>query len=140
MGTPFRKTFVIGTLDCDALGHMNVAKYFALCNTTGFAMQTSLGWIPGAPNQGRRYSFAVVQADSTFLSEVLSGAEMVVETGISRIGTKSADFANRILDAQGAPVFRSTWRSALLDLDTRRGVAVPDDLRAALATYAVAPE
>lgn len=127
---PFR--YVVGTSDCDALGHMNVARYVALCNLAGTEMQRRIGWPPGQPNAGRRYSFAAVNMQSEFMGEVLEGEVLLTFTGIERIGTKSATFDNRIHRATGEIVFRSLWKSALLDLDTRRAVAVPDDLRTVL--------
>ena len=130
--------FVVGTLDCDALGHLNVARYFALCNVAGTAMQAEMGWPPGAANEGRRYSFAVVQAESEFLAEVHAGQTLLVRPGLRSIGTKSAVFDNLITLDDATPVFRSFWKSALMDLDTRRAVAIPDDMRAALEGYLVA--
>ncbi len=129
--------FVVGTLDCDALGHLNVARYFALSNQAGFAMQTSIGWAPGQTNAGRRYSFAVVLADSEFLAEVHEGEVLLVRPGIRSIGTRSAVFDTLITREGGEAVFRSAWTSALLDLDSRRAVAIPDDLRAVLQGFLV---
>ncbi len=129
--------YVVGTLDCDALGHLNVARYFALSNKAGFAMQTSIGWAPGQTNAGRRYSFAVVHADSDFLAEVHEGEVLLVRPGIRSIGTKSAVFDTLISRENGEAVFRSAWKSALLDLDSRRAVEIPDDLRAALQALLV---
>ncbi len=123
---------VVGTSDCDALEHMNVASYIAICNTAGSALLTRIGWPPGAANAGRRYSFASVTQSSEFLREVLAGEVLLVESGVAQVGTKSATFDNRIHRESGEMVFRSLWKSALMDLDTRRAVAVPDDLRAAL--------
>jgi len=131
------KRFVVGTLDCDALGHMNVARYYAFCNLGGIAMQTEIGWPPGQANKGRRYSFAVVTEQSNFLAELHAGETVLVHNGISRIGTKSAVFEMWLTREDGTVVFESTWKSALLDLDSRRAVAVPDDLRAALQPYLV---
>lgn len=124
----------IGSSDCDALGHMNSAVYFALCNKAGFAMQTAMGWEPGAANKGRRYSFAVVRSEADFLAEVSAGQVLLVYVGISHIGTKSAMFENRLTFEDGTVVFRASWRSVLMDLETRRSVAIPDDLRAGLET------
>ena len=129
---PFEMQVVIGSSDCDALGHMNVSRYFALCNQAGFAMQTAIGWPPGAENAGRRYSFAVVHSESDFLAEVHAGEALVVQTGIAEIGNKTADFDNRIARKDGTPVFRSVWKSVLMDLDTRRAVIIPEDLRFSL--------
>ncbi len=132
---PFR--YVVGTSDCDALGHMNVARYIALCNLAGTEMLRSIGWPPGEANAGRRYSFAAVNMQSEFLGEVHEGEVLLTLSGISSIGTKSATFNNRISRANGELVFKSLWKSALMDLDTRRAVAVPEDLRATLETVSL---
>lgn len=136
MGSPFEMRAVIGSSDCDVLGHMNVSRYFALCNQAGFAMQTAIGWPPGEENSGRRYSFAVVHSESDFLAEVHEGQALIVQTGIAEIGNKTADFENRIARDDGTPAFRSVWKSVLMDLDTRRAVLIPDDLRASLSRVA----
>ena len=127
----------IGSSDCDVLGHMNSAVYFAACNKAGFAMQMAIGWAPGKANKGRRYSFAVVRSEADFLAEVSEGQVLLIYVGLSKIGTKSATFENRLTLADGTLVFRSTWHSVLMDLDTRQSVAIPDDLRTALETQMV---
>ncbi|WP_284484654.1 acyl-CoA thioesterase [Sedimentitalea xiamensis] len=135
MGQVQETRVVIGTADCDALGHMNVARYFALCNLNGFAMQTAMGWPPGATVDGRKLSFAVVHSESNFLSEVMEGETLLVRTDIAAIGTKSATFRNRILRQDGGRVFESHWKSVLMDLDARRSAPIPDVFRAALERY-----
>ena len=134
---PYR--YVVGSSDCDALGHMNVARYIALCNLAGFEMQRRIGWPPGEPNAGRRYSFAAVHMESDFRGEVHEGEVLLTFAGIDSIGTKSATFDNRIERESGELVFHSLWKSALMDLDTRRAVAVPDDLRAVLEGLRLPP-
>lgn len=128
---------VVGTTDCDALGHLNVARYFALCNVCGSEMQAKMGWIPGAVRDGVRLSFAVVRLESDFQSEVMEGEALIVHSDIARIGTKSATFRNRITREDGSPVFYSKWISACLNLDTRRSHPIPDTLRMALEQYLV---
>lgn len=128
--------FVVGTRDCDALGHLNVSGYFAYCNLAGFEMLRQIGWTPGETNAGRRYSFAVVKSESEFLAEVMAGQVLLVQPVMRDIGGKSAVFDYTITLETGTPVFRSLWKSALMDLDNRRAVTIPDDLRAALAVLA----
>jgi len=125
--------YVVGTQDCDALGHMNVARYIAVCNLAGSDMLRRIGWPPGEPNAGRRYSFAAVNMHSEFFGEVLEGETLETAVGIDTIGNRSATFDNRIYRTDGKLVFRSLWKSALMDLDTRRAVAVPEDLRSTLS-------
>ncbi|MDU9003711.1 thioesterase family protein [Sedimentitalea todarodis] len=135
MGVSHKTRVVIGTADCDALGHMNVARYFALCNQNGFAMQGAMGWVPGEVVDGQRLSFAVVHSESDFKSEVLEGEALVVETDISEISDRSATFRNCIWREDGTPVFESHWKSVLLDLDTRRAAQIPASFRETLARY-----
>lgn len=125
--------YVVGTQDCDALGHMNVARYIAVCNLAGSDMLRRIGWPPGESNAGRRYSFAAVNMHSEFFGEVLEGETLETAVGIDTIGNRSATFDNRIYRTDGKLVFRSLWKSALMDLDTRRAVAVPEDLRSKLS-------
>lgn len=127
----------VGSSDCDVLGHMNSAVYFAACNKAGFAMQKAIGWAPGEVNNGRRYSFAVVRSEADFLAEVSEGQVLLIYVDISKIGTKSAAFENRLTLEDGTVVFRSTWHSVLMDLDSRKSVVIPDDFRAALGSQLV---
>lgn len=132
-----RMRVVIGSSDCDALGHMNVARYIALCNQCGTGMQAEMGWIPGEMRDGVRLSFAVVNMESEFLSEVMEGETLTVYSDILEIGTKSSTFRNRILRADGSLVFRSNWKSACLNLETRRSHPIPDGFRSVLEQYLV---
>ena len=135
MGMSHKTRVVIGTADCDPLGHMNVARYFALCNQNGFAMQAAMGWVPGDTVDGQRLSFAVVHSESDFKSEVMEGEALVVETDIAEISNRSATFRNRIWREDGSPVFASHWKSVLLDLETRRAAPIPDRFREMLGRY-----
>lgn len=128
---------VVGSSDCDALGHMTMSRYFAACQTAGFAMQRAMGWPAGEVNKGRRLSFAVVHLDSDFLAEVNAGQVIEVSVGLREIGNRSATFLHRIALQDGTPVFESAWKSALMNLDTRRAEVIPDDMRAAMHDYLV---
>jgi len=130
---PFR--VVVSPQDCDALGHLNMVRYFGFCDQSGTLMKTKMGWPPGEANNGRRYSLAIVHSESEFLAEVHDGQALLVRSGVSSIGTKSAVIVHLITLEDGTPVFRSKWKSALLNLDTRRAVAVPDDMRAVMQEF-----
>ena len=135
MGLVHETRVVVGTADCDALRHMNVARYFALSNLNGFAMQTAMGWTPGESVDGQRLSFAVVHSESDFKSEVMEGEVLIVQTDISGIGNRSATFRNRIVRESGEAVFESHWKSVLMDLDTRRAAPIPPTLGEMLKRY-----
>lgn len=128
----YHKRMTVGAMDCDVLGHMNMSRYFAACNATGFDMQNSIGWSAGAVRDGRRLSFAVVNLESDFLAEVLEGQVIDVSVGVTGFGRTSAVFIYRIALEDGTPVFRSRWKSVLMDLDSRTSTPIPEDLKAAL--------
>ena len=128
---------LVGSADCDALGHLNAVRYFAFSNQSGFAFQEAIGWPAGAVNKGRRYSFAVVRSECDFKAEVLEGQVVLVTTSIGSIGEKSATFLHQITREDGTEVFSSVWRSVLMNLDTRRSEYIPDDLRQALQGHLV---
>jgi acyl-CoA thioester hydrolase len=125
----------VGSSDCDVLGHMNVARYFALCNQCGSALQAAIGWVPGQERDGSRLSFAVVRSESDFKSEVMEGEMLTVRSDLLRLGNKSASFRNRIARADGTEVFHSVWHTVCLNLETRRAAPIPPALRTALTAF-----
>ncbi len=94
IAVPFVETYrsVVAPSDCDHLGHMNVASYFAAVGDGTFAIQTALGLGPKDLREGRRLSFAVVHAKSDFIAEVAAGEVIYLESGVKELGTKSAVF------------------------------------------------
>jgi acyl-CoA thioester hydrolase len=137
---PYAETYraVVAPGQCDHLGHMNVAQYFAACSDAVFSLQAALGLTRADVATGRRLSFAVVRAESQFHSEVLVGETIVMQSGVVEIGTKSALFHHRLFSADdGRLTFEATFRSALLDLDARKAAPVPEDVRRAADAFKV---
>ncbi|MFC3118036.1 acyl-CoA thioesterase [Jhaorihella thermophila] len=97
--------FIVGSRDCDELGHLNVSGYIYYCNRAGSAFMRDIGWPPGQGNGGRRYSFAAVHVVSDYLAEVREGQAILVRAGVAKIGGKSVTFDNRITLEDGTPVF-----------------------------------
>jgi acyl-CoA thioester hydrolase len=129
---------VVAPSDCDHLGHMNVSRYFAACSDGMFAFQTSLGLGPADLRDGRRLSFAVVRAESDFKAELGAGEVIVLLSGIEAIGGKSVLFRHRLVRAEdGSAAFETSFRCVLLDLASRRAVAVPDDVREKAQAYMI---
>ena len=132
---------VVGPSDCDHLGHMNVSRYFAACSDGVFSFQTALGLGRRELSEGRKLSFAVVRAESDFKSEVLAGEVVVLETGVQEIGGKSITFRHRLVKVEdGVVAFETVFRCVMLDLQTRRAITIPDDVREKAAAYMVSAE
>ena len=135
----FRST--VDPSDCDFLGHMNVSRYFAACSDGVIAIQSELGLTAEDMRSGRRLSFAVVNAQSDFLSELQAGESIWLETGVEEIGTKSITFRHTLYVApDGKPVFSTRFKCVLLDLSARKAAPVPENVRAKAAAFMVAPD
>lgn len=118
-------------MDCDSLGHMNVARYIVACSDGVANIQSKLGLTAQDIRNGRRLSFAVVKMDSTFHSELLVGEAIYLTTEVKAVGTKSITFHHRLFRTSDDKLcFESIAKGALLNLSTRRADFVPDDVRA----------
>ena len=121
---------IVDPSDCDFLGHMNVSRYFAACSDGVCAIQSELGLTAQDMREGRRLSFAVVNAQSDFLKECHAGDSIWLETGVEQVGTKSMTFRHTLFRApDNDKVFTTRFKCVLLDLEQRRAVEVPDDIR-----------
>lgn len=129
---------VVAPSDCDVLGHMNVSRYFAACSDGVFSFQTILGLGISDIRGGRKLSFAVVHAESDFLSEVHAGEVIYLKTGIEKIGGKSIVFRHCLYEAEtGSMAFRTRFQCVMLDLNTRKSAEIPGDVRQRAQDYLV---
>lgn len=129
---PAMETFrsCVEPADCDSLGHMNVSRYFKAFSDAVANLQTAMGLTAQDMRQGRKLSFAVVKMESQFHSELLVGESIYVKSEVKEIGTKSMTFIHRMYrSADDALCFESTAKGALLSLEHRKAVPIPDDVR-----------
>lgn len=133
----FRGTVKTGW--CDHLGHMNLGRYMELCGDGVFYLQGLIGMDAADIASGRRLSFAAVHVDAQYSRELRVGEVIRLSTSVVEVGTKSVTLDKKIhAGADGDLAFQARFRSALLDLKTRKAVAIPDDIRTALQVYATA--
>lgn len=85
----------------------------------------------------RRLGFPIVNTGCEFFRPCHLGDVLVLELAIGRLGRSSIEFhvAGRVGDEQK---LRARHKVALMNLDTQRAMAIPDDLRAKMADYAAA--
>jgi len=127
---------VVDPSDCDFLGHMNVSRYFAACSDGVFAIQSEMGLTANDMRDGRRLSFAVVNAQSDFRAELSAGDAIRLETSVMEIGSKSMTFRHRLIRSTGDTVaFETVFKCVLLSLETRRAAEIPDDVRETAAQW-----
>jgi len=131
---------VIDPADCDILGHMNVSRYFGAASDGGFALQASFGLDREDLIAGRRLSFVVVRSQSAYHSELLAGDVVYQLSGVIEIGSKSALFKHSLYRASDNKLsFETEFRTVLMNLQTRRAVRIPDDVKEAMGAYKITP-
>jgi acyl-CoA thioesterase FadM len=127
---------VVDPSQCDFLGHMKVSRYFAACSDGVFAIQSEMGLTANDMRNGRRLSFAVVNAQSDFRAELSAGDPIRLETSVIEIGTKSMTFRHRLVRSEDdTTVFETVFKCVLLSLETRRAANIPDDVRQTAARW-----
>ncbi|WP_417809583.1 acyl-CoA thioesterase [Thioclava sp.] len=127
---------VVNPSDCDFLGHLNVSRYFAACSDGVFAIQSEMGLTATDMRDGRRLSFAVVNAQSDFRVELAAGDAIRLDTSVMEIGSKSMTFRHRLIKSEGDTVaFETVFRCVMLNLETRRAAEIPDDVRQMAAQW-----
>ncbi|MEW9922487.1 acyl-CoA thioesterase [Marimonas sp. MJW-29] len=127
---------VVDPSDCDFLGHMNVSRYFAACSDGVFTIQSEMGLTANDMREGRRLSFAVVNAQSDFRAELSAGDAIRLETSVMQIGSKSMTFRHRLIRSEGDTLaFETVFKCVLLSLETRKAAEIPEDVREAAVQW-----
>ena len=125
----------VAPAECDHLGHMNVQYYIRSVSDGMYSIMIHLGLTPEEIKR-RGISFAAVRAQMEFHRELYSGDVIFLESALVRIGTKSATFRHRLKNAANQEIAMSAeFQCALLDLNGRRAVVIPDDVRLAAEKY-----
>lgn len=132
----FRKA--VSPSELDHLGHMNVQYYFAAIGSAITSFQISLGLTPTDMREGRKLAFVVVHGENNFRAELKAGDVIKMETGVSDIGNKTATFHHRMFKVETDTLsFDTHFKCVLMNLDTRRAVEIPGDIREKLEVYRV---
>jgi len=123
---------------CDGYGHMNVRHYAAFFDDAGWH-------IPGMAGislaEVKRRGLGTVMASLTieFHHEIAAGQLALIRGAVTRVGTKSFAHELRLYEADSM-THCATQKSVEVCFDTqaRKGVALPEDLKAKLAAIAQA--
>lgn len=122
---------------CDIYGHMNVRQYAAFFDDAGWHFPKMAGLSLEAI-RARGLGTVVVALTIEFHHEIRAGQLLLIKGAITRVGTKSFSHEMRLYEAD-AMKHCATQKTVEVCFDTkaRKGVALPDDIRAKL--QAIAP-
>ncbi|MDJ0950328.1 MAG: thioesterase family protein [Alphaproteobacteria bacterium] len=115
---------------CDQLGHMNVQHHMAAVSDAAFQMFIHLGLGPEV-ERDPPIALAAVRMEFDFPIELNVGDAYRVESTIHRVGTKSVTFHHRMKKvATGEVVMEANVVGVCLNLESREGMALPEDVAA----------
>jgi 4-hydroxybenzoyl-CoA thioesterase len=136
---PFSTRITVRFGDCDPAGlvyYPVIFHYFHVAMEEFFAARCGTTYARLVREQ--RIGFPVVNARAEFLVPIVYGDEIEVEVKVTRVGDSSATFdyaARRASDATLCA--RSEQVHVAMNLDTRRPVHIPAELRRAFGENAV---
>lgn len=120
--TTFRHTVPVQLRfnDADALGHINNNAYFSFYD---IGKTTYFDAVRGQYLPPCDIKWVVAHAEINFIKPIFLPDKIAVQTAVSRIGGKSFDLAQRIIDNNGE--VRSEYRSVMVGFDFANGVSAP---------------
>lgn len=135
----YRETFrgVVFPWHCDHLGHMTVQHYVGMFDQGAWHLLAAIGMGWEAMQASGR---SLVDARHTieYRHEQRVGSLIVVESALTRVGTKSVTQHHRMLNAEtGVLAATSEIVSVHFDLTTRKSLPIPNEQRAAFEKFVV---
>ena len=130
---------VVHQWQCDHLGHLNVRYYAHIFDDAGFHFWTG---IAGARDIMDRHGIGVVVARTTndFLHEARAGQLVVCKSALTRLGTRSLTYTQRLTNAEdGTLLATQDAVEVIFDPIARKATEMPTALRALLEGALVSP-
>ncbi len=123
---------------CDHLGHMNVQHYVGMFDQAAYHFQAELGFRLHEIMEDRGQIPVDVRHTIQYLQEQRVGSLVIVESCLTRVGTKSLTILHRMKNrTTGAVAATSEVVAVYFDLATRTSLPIPDDLRQRLEAFVV---
>ena len=123
---------VVHQWQCDHLGHLNVRYYAHFFDDAGFHFWTG---IPRAKEIMAAHGIGVVVARTTndFVHEARAGELVVINSALTRLGTKSLTYTQRLTNAEsGALLATQDAVEVIFDPKARKAAEMPAELREVL--------
>jgi acyl-CoA thioester hydrolase len=131
---------VVHQWQCDHLGHLNVRYYAHFFDDAGFHFWTG---IPEAQTIMKAHNIGVVVARTTndFLHEARAGELVVIRSALTRLGSKSLTYTQRLSNAEDDTLLATQDAvEVIFDPAARKATEMPAPLRAVLQAALVRTE
>ena len=123
--------------DVDGAGIVYYPQFFHLCHAAFEDFFDTAAPI-SYPEliRDRRLGFPTVAIQSEFTAPLEYGDVAIVELSVQKVGRSSVDIQYNIRRKRdGAPSFRASITNVLMNLDTRRPMSLPPELRSILEDH-----
>ena len=123
---------VVHQWQCDHLDHLNVRYYAHFFDDAGFHFWTGL---PGAQAIMKQHNIGVVVTRTTndFLHEARAGELVVIKSALTRLGTKSLTYTQRLTNAETDELLATQDAvEVIFDPTQRKPTEMPKELREVL--------
>jgi acyl-CoA thioester hydrolase len=123
---------IVMPAQCDVYGHMNVRHYAACFDDAGWHFPRMAG-LSLEEIRARGLGTVVATLSIDFHHEIRAGQLVLIKGAITRIGTKSFSHEMRLYEADSMTHCASQKTvEVCFDTTARKGVALPEDVRAKL--------
>ncbi len=130
---------VVYPWQCDQQGHLNTMQYVGMFDAAFWHHVSPMGFTRDYL-EANHAGFADVKDTIEYKAEVPAGARLVIESGLLRIGNTSITALHVLRDAESGDVAATSEKvSVYFDLESRKPVAIPDDMRTAMEPFIVDP-
>ena len=138
----FRETYrgSVAAWECDQSGHMNVQFYTARISDAAASIMLEGGFGREAFVE-RKLGVVAVHQDLDYVQELRAGDLIRMESGVKLAEGRKLRFHHRLFNAEtGALCMKADVLALCFDLDQRKSVALPDDLRDGFGSVMVSGE
>ncbi len=129
-GSWFKTTNRLRFSDNDVNGHLNNAVYATLFEAGRVELLAAAGMLA----RDRSVSPVLARLEIDFKHELSWPGDVLVETAVQRVGTKSVSFRQR-LSSEGTLAAEASTVLVMIDVATRRSVPLADATREQLARW-----
>ena len=128
---------IVMPAQCDIYGHMNVRHYAACFDDAGWHFPKMAG-LSLEEIRARGLGTVVATLSIEFHHEIRAGQLVLIQGALTRVGTKSFSHEMRLYEADSM-THCATQKTVEVCFDTaaRRGVALPQDIKAKLQKICV---
>ena len=126
---------------CDHFGHMNVRFYAEAFDDASFHIWSAIGVPIGEMEEKLGLIGVVASLKIDFLQEMRIGQLWVVESAITRVGSKSFTYRERMRDTHSGVVHATAdLVEVFFDKVERKAAPIPDGVRALLEARLIADD